>query len=367
MLQAVPKSLPIFLVAATLFAGCFEGQPQPTDTASPTAAPNSCTPYPKPVIDRGDEDTFRGANAFAFVIGLICDHSAASPKERPRVPGTPAHEGGAAFLESTLRANGFQASFQNFSGEQYEALVQGKQSSAAYSYYNGPLCKDQDLPRLRTIEFANLIGQGGSLGGPIFLLMAHWDSKRFAQGTQEPVLGANDGASGVGVLLEFARTIQAEETTFEIRILLTDGEDGFEDCHPLAGSMYYADRLSQADGARLSQGRILLLDMVGDSDVSFYKGCGTDEDLADRIWNAARELDVPQFKDQNNCQVVDDHTPFEESGLATVDVIAFPPFPDYWHTDGDTPDKLDESMLGNIGRVLQHVLEDLNDELPRLP
>jgi hypothetical protein len=359
------KPLALVLTLVPLLSGCFHAEPPPAETSTSPPMQNACTPYPAPTIDRSDRDTFRGVNAFAFTIGLICDHSAAHPVERARVPGTPAQDQGAAYIADTLRANGFQASFQNFSGEQYEALVQGKKSSAAYQYYSGGFCRPSDLPRLRTLDFANVIGTGGTVGGPIFLLMAHWDSKRFAEGTKEAVLGANDGAAGVGVLLELARIIEADETTMEIRLLLTDGEDGFEDCHPLAGSMYYADRLSDLDRTRLDQGRILLLDMVGDAEVAFYRGCGTDTDLADRIWSAARELDVAQFKDQQGCSVVDDHSPFEEEGLASVDIIAAP-FPSYWHTTHDTPDKLDEDMMGDVGRILMRVLDDVSDELPLL-
>ncbi len=360
------NALPTVLAVLVAFSGCFKGDPQPTDTSEPPAT-NACTPIPKPTIDRTNADTFRGENAFDYTIGLICDHNGAHPVERARVPGTPMQQAGAKFLGDSLRQNGFAVTFQNFSGAQYETLLQEKKTSSAYGYYsNSNFCKSSDAVRLRGLEFANVIGTGGNVGGPIFLLLAHWDSKRFADGTQEPVLGANDGAAGVGVLLEFSRTVQVDETDMEIRILLTDGEDGFEDCHPLAGSMYYADQLTDGERTRLADGRILLLDMVGDADVKFYKGCGKDTDLADRVWRAARELDVPQFVDSPGCGVVDDHTPFEEEGLQTVDVIATP-FPSYWHTTGDTPDKLDADMMGDMGRILGRVLAGLDDGLPTLP
>lgn len=358
--------LPTVLAVIVAFSGCFKGDPQPTESTE-AAATNACTPTPTPHVDRSDTDTFRGENAFDYTIGLICDHSGTHPVERARVPGTPMQDAGSTFLGDSLRQNGFQVTFQNFSGAQYETLLQEKKTSSAYGYYsNNNFCKSADAVRLRGLEFTNVIGTGGNVGGPIFLLLAHWDSKRFAQGSKEPVLGANDGAAGVGVLLEFARTLQPDETDMEIRILLTDGEDGFEDCHPLAGSMYAADQLTEDERARLADGRILLLDMVGDSDVKFYKGCGEDTDLADRVWRAARELDVPQFVDSLGCSVVDDHTPFEEEGFQAVDVIATP-FPSYWHTTGDTPDKLDADMMGDIGRILGRVLQGLDEGLLTLP
>lgn len=362
-----PRSRNLLLTISLLFAGfagCMNADPPPT-TSSTAEASNACTSFPKPAIDRADEDTFRGQNAFAYTLGLICDHGGAHPLERARVPGTPMHKAGAQFLGDALRQNGFEVAFQNFTGAEYETLVQEKQG-AAYGYYaNSNFCDKDDLPRVRGLEFANVIGKGGTVGGPIFLLMAHWDSKRFADGTQEPVLGANDGAAGVGVLLELSRILQADETNMEIRILFTDGEDGFEDCHPLAGSVVHANHLSQDERDRLTRGRILLLDMVGDSDVTFYRGCGSDTELADKIWSAARALDVPQFVDAAGCSVVDDHTPFEEEGLSTVDIIAMP-FPSYWHTTGDTPDKLDPDMMGDVGRVVERVIADVGDDLPTI-
>jgi hypothetical protein len=169
------------------------------------------------------------------------------------VPGTIEHTAGATYLVAALQEAGFAARQQNFSGETYEALMQSKQNSAAYPYFsNSFYCDVPERARLRTLDFSNIVATGGNVGASnLFLFMAHWDSKRFAEGSKEPVLGANDGAAGVGVLLELARVVAKRDTSWEIRILFTDGEDGFEDCHPLAGSMYYADRMSTAERERL--------------------------------------------------------------------------------------------------------------------
>jgi glutaminyl-peptide cyclotransferase len=110
--------------------------------------------------------------------------------------------------------------------------------------------------------------------------------------------------------------------------------------------------------------------MIGDADATFYKGCGSDTDLANRLWEAAARLDVHQFKEGGGCGAVDDHMPFEEMGVKTVDII--PPFGpgtaiDYWHTTEDTPDKLDIGFMGDIGRILLEVLSELEGPLPIRP
>lgn len=342
-------------LSAALLPACLGPPPEPTPTPSESAPPNACTPFPAPSVE--PSELLRGANALAYVLGLVCDHSGPQPLERARVPGTPAHGAGRAFLTDALEDAGFDVTVQSFSGSGYEAIIQDDPNAAAYRYYKGTdYCDPADLPRMRGLQFANILATGGTVGGPIFLLMAHWDSKRFADSGEQAVLGANDGASGVGLLLELARVIEPADTRLEIRIFLTDGEDGFEDCHPLAGSTYFAENLPEADRQRLRA--ILLLDMVGDADSAFYKGCGSDAALADRIWAAADRLDVPQFKAQAGCGVVDDHTPFEERGMESVDVIPTP-FPPYWHTTRDTPDQLSADFLGDVGRVLLEVIPEL--------
>lgn len=347
-------------VFGVLVSGCLGpapgGGPSPTTTVTP---PNACTDVRVPAIDAAAQ-TVRGANALAYTVDLVCDHRGGSPKERPRVPGTPEHVAAAAHLYEGFRSLGWTVGFQNFTGSEYEAILQAnREGSRSYVYYgNEAYCSAEERNRLRGLRFSNVVGTGGTRGAAsLMILMAHWDSKRYTQDGTGPVLGANDGASGVGVLLELARVLSRSTHPWEIRMLLTDGEDGFDDCHPLAGSTFYAEQLSAADQQRLRG--ILLLDMVGDSGATFYRGCGQDEALAARVWGIAERLDVPQFRQEGTCPaILDDHVPFEERGMRAVDVIHYP-FPSYWHTNGDTPDKLSAQFMGDVARVVMTLLEEL--------
>ncbi|MBI2077774.1 MAG: M28 family peptidase [Euryarchaeota archaeon] len=363
----MPRALlAVLVLLGVALSGCLRNDPA-DGTLTPTtpgAEADSCTNVPAPTWSQQDA-ALRGANAFDYVIGLICDHSGGAPKERARVPGTPQQVQGAAYLHGELKEAGWNAQFQNFTGAQYDTIMQARGGSHAQWWRD---CTAADQVRMRGLPFSNVEARFGS-GSRIVLLMAHWDSKRFADGDSdakrrtEPVLGANDGASGVGLLLELARVLAKEpaSTTWQYRILLTDGEDGFEDCHPLAGSTYYAEGLSAAERTLFQA--ILLLDMVGDEDAGFYRGCGSDTALGDRLWTVAARLDVRQFKNTTGCNgITDDHTPFEDRSMKSVDVIDYhfgEGFPSYWHTTGDTPDKISPDMLGAVGRVVQQTLKEL--------
>lgn len=352
-----------------ILSGCLGGNPGGDGGTSSPAAEDSCTALPAPRLPREDQSGVRAANAMDYVIGLVCDHSGAAARERPRVPNTPDHEAGGKFLYHQLRKAGLQARFQNFTGNDYERIMEDDRSAGSQFYYDYySRCKGTDeMTRMRGLRFANVEGRTGTQGGPILLFMAHWDSKRFASvdpdpaGRSRPVLGANDGASGVGVLLELGRVLARQTVPFEIRILFTDGEDGFEDCHPLAGSTYYSEQLQNDAAARGRLRGIVLLDMVGHPTAAFYKGCGSDAQLTDKIWSIAQRLDVRQFKNQTGCQGIDDHTPFENRGMKSLDVVdqQTSSFAPHWHTTEDTPDKLNADLLGAVGRVLHTLVQEM--------
>jgi Zn-dependent M28 family amino/carboxypeptidase len=288
------------------------------------------------------------------VLRLVCDFGASPPRERPRVPGTPEREAAARELHAALAAAGWNAWYQNFTGRDYDALEKG--SVAAYA----GACSAADQERALGLTFSNVGADLGS-GGPVSILMAHYESKRNAsmdprpENHTRPVLGANDGASGVGVLVEAARVWGQTHRSDTLRILLVDGEDGFEDCHPLAGSTYYARSLSEAERARI-QG-VYLLDMVGDPEARFCLASNAPA-LASRLRTAAQNESVPAIAEAPACGVYDDHTPFTDLDVPAVDLIDFhrsdtpQGFPPYWHTVHDTPDKLSAQRLGEVGRVV---------------
>lgn len=337
----------LVLLAAIVLAGCLGPAVRPpSGVAGPCAGVD-----PKPLADDAE---FVGDNAWTHVAHLVCDLTTDPPTEQVRVPGTPGREAAAIYAAGELGRAGWRVSFQNFTGSEYESLEKGNVSAWA-----GPQCDPADRNRVRALTFSNVVGEIGT-GPPSLLLMAHYDAKRYANQDRNatnrtlPVPGANDGASGVGVLLELARVVAREGLNRSLRVLLVDGEDGFDDCHPDAGSLYYARHLTESQRRGLPG--VILLDMVGDAEARFCFS-GNAPALRESVRNASRALHVTAVSQAGNCTVTDDHTPFMDLGIPAVDLIDYARpdgfgFPPYWHTRQDTPDKVSPAMLEAVGRVI---------------
>jgi len=231
-------------------------------------------------------------------------------------------------------------------------------------YTRDGACPDEDAEAVEGLAFHNLWARHDVPGTDrTLLLAAHWDSKEDADGGG-PVLGANDGASGVGLLLQLMRHVSAGdlEAPVDLVVAFFDGEDGFEDCHPLAGSIAFA-----ADEPAGPVGRMLLLDMVGDPDARFVRegrSVQSDPELVDLLWRHGRALGgQEQFTDTHKT-VLDDHVPFVESGVPAVDLIDFgrtdgrSGFPPYWHTPDDTLENIDAEMLALVGDTVWATMTD---------
>jgi Zn-dependent M28 family amino/carboxypeptidase len=178
-----------------------------------------------------------------------------------------------------------------------------------------------------------------------------------------PDPGANDGASGVGVLLQLMRHLDAlPDLAVSVGLLFVDGEDGFFDCYPDAGSLYFAQNLDDAVAA------FVLLDMVGDPGALYPRESNSHRSapaLQDLLWQHGQALDAAHFINRTTT-IEDDHLAFIQQGIPSVDLIdAGRPgsvFPPQWDTTNDTVDKLDAAMLGLVGDVLLQTLAD-----PMLP
>jgi Zn-dependent M28 family amino/carboxypeptidase len=208
----------------------------------------------------------------------------------------------------------------------------------------------------RDVVGRNIIGRAGT--GPLAVIGAHYDTRRRADRDpdpnrrNEPVTGANDGASGTAVLLELARTLDKARLTSEVWLTFFDAEDngGLDGWEYIAGSEYMAAHLNPAPAM------VVIVDMIGDADQTIYMERNSTPQLQDQIWMIAAELGygahfIPEYK----WGMTDDHTPFLRRGYAAVDVIDF----DYpaWHTTQDTIDKVSEASLERVGKVLHVLLE----------
>lgn len=332
----------VVLWVAVIASGCGQRPPVATGCYGYTKAPTFT-----------DAPTFQGSNAFGRMLEQVCDFAPDHVAPRSRVPGTPGHAAAEDAAVIALTAAGWKVQRQDFTGADYDALDKGN-----VSYWAGPpMCKAADRARLLGLAFSNVLAEDGT-GDRVYLLMAHYDAKRNATEDVEanhskPVPGANDGASGVGVLIEAARVLRERDRSATLRLLLDDGEDGFEDCHPLAGSVYYARTLPADERSRIAG--VLLLDMVGDA-AAKYCYAGNSDTLRSRFVEAARAQAADALSGAPTCAVYDDHTAFTDLRVPALDVIDFrrpgTSFPPYWHTVHDTPDKLSPAMLGEVGRTV---------------
>lgn len=185
---------------------------------------------------------------------------------------------------------------------------------------------------------------------PQFILGAHYDSRMLADqdpgpGRNSPVPGANDGASGVAVLLELARTLP--RNSFPAWLVFFDAEDdgGLDGRDWIMGSQAFVTSLTFHPKAAI------IVDMVGDSDLNIYIERNSNSTLVSEIWGQAAKLGYQQqFIQTAKYSMEDDHSPFLAAGIPAVDIIDFD-YP-YWHTAADTPDKVSPKSLQIVGETL---------------
>lgn len=243
-----------------------------------------------------------------------------------------------------------------------------------------------DLPNERAIRFdpliiavRNLVASYGD--GATIIIGAHYDSRIFAEQDADeakhfdPMPGANDGGSGVGVLIELARVISEHyDANREIRLVFFDAEDNgrIEPWASLlpATSGYIIGSALYASGLDMDQQSIeymILVDMVGDMDqqlpIEGYSSQAAPQIAAD-IWATAADLGYgEQFITTPRSAITDDHLPFIQRGIPAVDIIDLD-YP-YWHTTEDTLDKVSPESLERVGRTVLAYLEQTGAITPK--
>ena len=193
------------------------------------------------------------------------------------------------------------------------------------------------------------------------LLAAHWDTRPFAdrdpqpENQDKPILGANDGASGVAVLLEIARVLSLHPPPRRIVIVLFDGEDyGRSTDDMFIGSRFFAQNLGKW---RPDYG--ILLDMVGDKDLSLpieRYSWEANREFTQAIWNRASTLGLAPFQQRLGAAILDDHVPLIKVGIPMVNIIDFT-YP-YWHTVEDTVDKCSPKSLEIVATLVMSIIYD---------
>ena len=236
----------------------------------------------------------------------------------PRIPGSEAHARTLDWLRMELQSAGWQTRIQKD-----ERLGHAIQNLIAYREETTPL----------------------------IILAAHYDSRIYADRDPdltkrtEPVPGANDGASGVAVLLELARSLP--ESTVPTWLVFFDAEDNGN----IAGWDWILGSKAFVDQLEFTPEAVVVFDMIGDSDQNIYVEGNSDPSLVEEIWASANQLGYSErFIPEQKYSMLDDHTPFLQKGIPAIDIIDFD-YP-YYHTTADTPDKVSEDSLQAVGETI---------------
>lgn len=269
---------------------------------------------------------FDGDSAFRFLVEQ-CDIG-------PRYPGSDGHRTLQRYLVDQLKNYGANVSLQPF---------------------------DAVLTTGDTLHLINIIGNYNLDAKKRVLLGAHYDTRPRADRDPdpdkrgEPILGANDGASGVAVLLEIAKMCQTSTPPVGVDIVLFDGEDyGLEGIPQdyILGSTHFANQLK---GYRPHA--VIVVDMIGERGVMIKPegfSVAASRALNDEIFSIAGRLGVNAFSSITGPSIIDDHFPFIQNGVPAIVLIDFD-YP-HWHTLEDTPDKCSPVSLDAVGTVLVEFL-----------
>ncbi|MDP2174375.1 MAG: M28 family peptidase [Bacteroidota bacterium] len=321
------KYIFVLIMLVFFFSAC-------NDTPKSSEVETEDTTSLKPVFK---STIFNEDNAFEYVKAQV-DFG-------PRVPGTPAHTTCHAYYTKHFKALADTVYFQNSTARTFDNTL---------------------------IPIKNIIASFNPTASKRIILAAHWDTRPFAdQDTKDqnkPILGANDGASGVGVLMEIANVLKENKIDIGIDIILFDSEDWgdnsgkVEDSYCL-GSQYWAKN-PHVPNYKADFG--ILLDMVGAPNAMFgYESYSLNDarEYLTIIWDAAANAGYGSyFRNSPRGYVLDDHYyVMKYTGIPMVDIIDFDPttssqFGKYWHTHNDNMDMIDKKTLKAVGQTVLNVI-----------
>jgi glutaminyl-peptide cyclotransferase len=287
----------------------------------------------------------------ALMLLAGCDGGAVPPKEfdgaaalryvqtqlsfGPRIPGAPGHERMAEWLDSLLRVRADSVIAQRWVHR---------------------------TERGDSLQLVNFIARFNPSATTRLLFLAHWDTRPKADGPTSrdstlPVPGANDGASGVAVLLGMADALKQLAPGIGVDLLFVDGEDygDFDrDTDVLLGSRYYAQHPAPGPAPRFA----ILFDMIGDRELQIpqegFSLVGA-PDVVEQVWALAARLGhADVFVPEQGISLTDDHVPLQQAGIRAIDLIDFSyggPDNKWHHTPDDTIDKVSAASLQVVGDV----------------
>lgn len=296
--------------------------------------------------ESGDNDAASSSAKVSANVDFSADSAYAYLKRQvefgPRVPNTEAHRKAGDWLVSELT--------------RHSASV--KEQRADLTVFDGTV-----------LHARNIFGQFNPGAERRILLLAHYDCRPWADEDpdpakrKQPVDGANDGASGVAVLLEVARQLKDSDSGCGVDILFVDAEDWGTEGNDMSwamGTRYFANN-PIVEGYAPQEA--ILLDMVGGRDATFpveYFSQQNAPALVNKLWNAAAEAGYGNlFPKSVGSAVTDDHIELIKVGIPTVDIIEYRPgegFNPHWHTSTDNLDNIDRNTLKAVGRTVMGYL-----------
>ena len=323
------KILMLMLCAATMMTAC--------NNSTEKEVPNTINSVDYTSVDIPD---FVADSAYGFVAEQL--------NFGPRVPGTKAHNDCANYLASKMKSWADTVCVQDFNAVLWDnSTVRGKNIIASF---------DTENPNR-------------------VLLAAHWDSRAYADhdpnpdNHRKPILGANDGASGVAVLMEMARNMKVKRPGMGVDIIFFDVEDQgipeFEDDYKdntwCLGSQYWS-KTPHTMFYRANYG--ILLDMVGNSNPRYTKEEVSRvfaPGLVEKVWNVANQLGYGlSFVNQNTPAILDDHLYVNQiAQIPMIDIVQNQEgtsFFEHWHTVNDNIDVIDKDALKQVAHVVYTIL-----------
>ncbi len=283
---------------------------------------------------------FDGSNAYTQIEAQV--------KFGPRDPGSKGHQAALNYIRNELKKYTVDVELQNFTFPGYDST---------------------------TLRLTNIIAKFNPGKKNRIMFFAHWDTRPRAEHAtktalkDKPILGANDGASGCGVLLELARILNNNKLNYGVDLVFLDGEDYGKE-HDLnnfcLGSKYFAANYPTDKMPAFG----VLLDLVGDKQAVFEREGSSDKfapAVVSLIWNIAQQLNSTIFSQEGGSEIYDDHIPLNQAGLITADIIdadlvgADTPVKrrNYWHSENDTMENISKDTLQQLGDVLTYLIYSL--------
>ncbi len=324
----------IFLFSfVLLLASCTNKTPEQTPAGNTETSPKQV---------RAQAPEFNADSAFQYVKDQV-DFG-------PRVPNTKAHEQCAGFLEKKLKSLGMSVTVQQGNVVNYAG---------------------------KTLKIKNIMGSFHPANTSRIILFSHWDSRHIADmdsvRKNEPIDGANDGASGVGVILEIARQLQKVSPAIGVDVLFLDAEDTGEpndmprEQHKedswCLGTQYWTKNMPRNYRPRFG----ILLDMVGAKNPVFPMEGGSMQyagDVVKKVWATAGDLGFSNLFVYTECPTLtDDHAYINrDAGIPTIDIVDYNPatrdFGSYHHKHSDNINLIDRNTLKAVGQILLQVIYD---------